>query len=102
MKKYQKLPIIILIISLVILNITLVYHFKHFKEYTQTDLILVYSYSQDEEFNPDLAEQIISTTGLNYMPLNKSPKSSRQKRYYRVSVVDKFGNEGEISEATKK
>jgi hypothetical protein len=63
---------------------------------------VVYSYSQDEEFNPDLAEQIISTTGLNYMPLNKSPKSSRQKRYYRVSAVDKFGNEGEISEAVKK
>ncbi len=63
---------------------------------------VVYSYSQNEDFNPGSAKQIVSITGLNYIPLNKSEKNSRQKRYYRVSVVDKFGNESEISEAAKK
>jgi len=58
---------------------------------------VVYSYSQDEEFKPTSSEQIISITGLNYMPLNKPAKSLRQKRYYRVSVVDKFGNEGVVN-----
>ncbi len=59
---------------------------------------IVYSYSDNDIFNPKSAKQIVSITGLNYISLGKSHVNYKQKRYYRVSAVDKFGNEGVVSE----
>ncbi len=58
---------------------------------------VVYSYSENDGFDPESAKQIVSITGLNYISLGKSHKSSQQKRNYRASAIDKFGNEGIIS-----
>ena len=57
---------------------------------------VVYFYRNGERFNPADAGQILTITGENILPLQK--RKSR-KVFYRVSAVDKYGNEGDISRA---
>ncbi len=57
---------------------------------------VVYSYSRDEEFDANDTEQIFSITGNLTIPLHVRNRS-KQKIYFRVSAVDKYGNEGKIS-----
>ncbi len=58
---------------------------------------VIYSYSQNGEFNPNVAEKIVSITGENTYVFSTPQKASGQTMNYRVSAVDKYGNEGEIS-----
>ena len=57
---------------------------------------VVYSYPAGEVFNPNDTQQILTVTGNNFLPITVS---KRNRRFYRVSVIDKYGNEGDISKA---
>ncbi len=57
---------------------------------------VVYAYPKREEFDPDNTEFILTITGADHLMLTGRTKN---KLLYRVSAVDKFGNEGVVSKA---
>ena len=59
---------------------------------------VVYSYPADEMFDPDNPKWIHTVTKAKHLVLRNFTEDG-VKRYYRVSAVDKFGNEGGISKA---
>ena len=59
---------------------------------------VVYSYSQDAVFDPADPQWIVTVTKAKHLNL-KNIAGGDAKRNYRVSAVDKFGNEGPVSKA---
>jgi hypothetical protein len=59
---------------------------------------VVYSYPKGEVFDPDDPQWILTVTKEKHLVFKNLAKGGT-KRYYRVSAVDKFGNEGRISKA---
>ena len=56
---------------------------------------VVYSYSPDKVFDAGDTKQIFSVTNANYLIFPHTGKD--QKKFYRVSAIDLYGNEGPVS-----